>query len=498
MAETKLKGVIELTAKPIKVDEAAAKLKDSVQEAFRAGGAGGLSDAAGSAGTHLSGIMSYGKTASAGLSGAAQNLKGLLSGALGAAESGTKSGLIASAGGLIEGLGVTALGGAGMAALGMVATIGFVKAIANASHGLQEFNYKLGGDVGAMAVVKGILGLQNTMLQLQVGSKLAPSAMKLGEANFEFKSKLENALVPVIQELNTNMAKLITELIPLIPAMVSVAADLTRLGTGFLKNVVAGAGAGSGVEPMSLTSKLGKSMLSPGFLMGEIAGGIPKAIGDIGQGWDAAKQFTRSQFMLAGQGLRGANNQVDQWFGKFGLGPSAHRIPLIEPRVASPAVGVHPLAKHNEDLKGFARVIGVPGVGVHPLAKHAEEAHHKIGALKEKQKAADAEKLLGKISKGIDHLNTKAEKTNNFLQQLTPEERGSAMGFLTFMDRLARVHPGKGHKADRQQLWEDKFDKKVQAKLKSGVHALANPGWMKVPKKSPHTLKGYVNPDGAA
>lgn len=474
MAETKLKGVIELTAKPIKVDEAAAKLKDSVQEAFRAGGAGGLSDAAGSAGTHLSGIMSYGKTASAGLSGAAQNLKGLLSGALGAAESGTKSGLIASAGGLIEGLGVAALGGAGMAALGMVATIGFVKAIANASHGLQEFNYKLGGDVGAMAVVKGILGLQNTMLQLQVGSKLAPSAMKLGEANFEFKSKLENALVPVIQELNTNMAKLITELIPLIPAMVSVAADLTRLGTGFLKNVVAGAGAGSGVEPMSLTSKLGKSMLSPGFLMGEIAGGIPKAIGDIGQGWDAAKQFTRSQFMLAGQGLRGANNQVDQWFGKFGLGPSAHRIPLIEPRVASPAVGVH------------------------PLAKHAEEAHHKIGALKEKQKAADAEKLLGKISKGIDHLNTKAEKTNNFLQQLTPEERGSAMGFLTFMDRLARVHPGKGHKADRQQLWEDKFDKKVQAKLKSGVHALANPGWMKVPKKSPHTLKGYVNPDGAA
>ena len=474
MAETKLKGVIELTAKPIKVDEAAAKLKDSVQEAFRAGGAGGLSDAAGSAGTHLSGIMSYGKTASAGLSGAAQNLKGLLSGALGAAESGTKSGLIASAGGLIEGLGVAALGGAAMAALGMVATIGFIKAIANASHGLQEFNYKLGGDVGAMAVVKGILGLQNTMLQLQVGSKLAPSAMKLGEANFEFKSKLENALVPVIQELNTNMAKLITELIPLIPAMVSVAADLTRLGTGFLKNVITGAGAGSGVEPMSLTSKLGKSMFNPGFLMGEIAGGIPKAIGDIGQGWDAAKQFTKSQFMLAGQGLRGANNQVDQWFGKFGLGPSAHRVPLTEPRVVSPTVGVH------------------------PLAKHAEEAHHKIGAIKEKQKAADAEKLLGKISKGIDHLNAKAEKTNNFLQQLTPEERGSAMGFLTFMDRLAKVHPGKGHKADRQQLWEDKFDKKVQAKIKSGVHTLANPGWMKVPKKSPHTLKGYVNQDGAA
>ena len=229
MADTKLKGVIELTAKPIKVDEAASKLKDTIQEAFRAGGAGGLSDAAGSAGTHLSGISNFGKTASSGLSGAAQNLKGLLSGALGAAESGTKSGLIASAGGLIEGLGVAALGGAGMAALGMVATIGFIKSLSAASHGLQDFNFKLGGDVGSMAVVKGILGLQNTMLQLQVGNKLAPSAMKLGEANFEFKSKLENALVPAIKELNNAFASMMISMTRLIPVIGETATALAGI-----------------------------------------------------------------------------------------------------------------------------------------------------------------------------------------------------------------------------------------------------------------------------
>ena len=493
MADTKLKGVIELTAKPIKVDEAASKLKDTIQEAFRAGGAGGLSDAAGSAGTHLSGISNFGKTASSGLSGAAQNLKGLLSGALGAAESGTKSGLIASAGGLIEGLGVAALGGAGMAALGMVATIGFIKSLSAASHGLQDFNFKLGGDVGSMAVVKGILGLQNTMLQLQVGNKLAPSAMKLGEANFEFKSKLENALVPAIKELNNAFASMMISMTRLIPVIGETATALAGIVAWAAKH---GGNAAVGVVS-GMTGGAPPSAKTSVWTQAEY--GIGQGIKNLlwYGGWDEASHGAKDLWDESKKEWSGVSNAAKETAGynfakwPWDQGKSSKAPPSSHTTSIS---GNH----HLMGLAAFAHIVGVGGVGVHPLAKHASENHPTIGAIKDKQKAADAEKLLGQISKGVDGLNTKTEKTNNFLQQMTPEMRGELRGFNTFMDNLAQTHPGKGHTADRQQLWEDKFEKKVAAKNKSGVHALANPGWMKIPKKSPHTLKGYVNPDGAA
>ena len=438
MADTKLKGKIELEAEPINVKNAAASLKDAVAEAFQAGASDGLGVNAGGLGATVLKASGHLGAIGSGLKGSAQNLSGLLRGALGSAETGTTGGLIGSASGLIEGLGVAALGGAGMAALGMVATIGFIKALGGATTHLLHFNESLGGGMGAMGAVEGILDMQNKMLQLQVGSKLAPSTLKLGEAWIGFKTELENDFVPDIKLLNNSMVDLIHTIQPAIPYLAAIANHLIKGAVGVAK--VAG-------ESASVAGTVWKDLGGPwqwhaiGKGASE-AGGILHGIGRaIGTGTYTLLNHDWSKW---------------GWSDSTNLGPSK----IVRALRAKDAAGVH-----------------APSLS-HP---HGAQIAHVV---KRKQQADEHKNILEKIAKHTGETKDDIKKTNRLLEKMSPQSIRKANGFLTFIDGLANVHPKKGQKADRQQMWEEKFEKQVSEKhlTKTG-----NPHWMK--RSGLHGLK---------
>lgn len=146
------------------------------------------------------------------------------------AGSATTGSLTEGVGSIVETLGVGALGGIGLAVLGTVAMVGFIKSITAAGANLVDFNMKLGGgSLGAMGVVESVKKLQNTFLELDVGGKLASSTLQLNNAFFKLKSTIELDMVPLLKDLNRAMTHVI-----------NFTTDVVRNKTvdGVVKNVV--------------------------------------------------------------------------------------------------------------------------------------------------------------------------------------------------------------------------------------------------------------------